>query len=307
MKRINKTAIINFFEGSGGRRVALAVSFLLLLLNAWLLAALFWLLMTQPADSIRTLPKEVGAKQEQEISEQEIQLLAQRALFGDYRSAPPKEQEVEAPPVRKETSRPLVLTLLGIVSSSDPQLARAVIQERGEEDAILAIGERISGRATVEQITSQTVALVLSDGTRQILTLNDESANVRQEQRVTRSKPRAESELPAERSEQLIPPPNLNHLREELVANPERIVEYIRFAPVSRGRQFVGFRVSPGRNGDVFQQLGLRNGDIIVAVDHTPMDSPQRGFEVIQKIASAQHIELTINRGGEDRNMTISF
>lgn len=309
MKKINKTAVINFFEGPGARRIAIVVSGLLLVLIAWLLSGLFWLVVARPNEVMRAPPAETGAEQDRQISEQDIQLLSQRALFGEYRLAPPVPDTPDTPPpVRKDTSSPLVLNLLGIVSSPHNALARAIIQEQGKEDGIFAVGAQIAGRATVEQITPKTVALVLADGTRQVLTLPDDGAPLSQGGTDNASAPLPDVDQAAsDKVEPPLSPPSLGGLREELVTNPERIVEYIRFAPVSRGRQFIGFRVSPGRNGDVFQQIGLRNGDIITAVDQVPMDSPQRGFEVVQKIASAQQINLTVSRGGSERNITISF
>lgn len=304
MKKINKTTIINFFEGVGARRLAVLVSCVLVITIAWLLSGLIWSMLDSPHINLRSTPALTSSTARQKGDERDFQQLAQRPLFGEHQTAVVNNKKEENTIERKETSRPLVLNLLGIVYSPTSSLARAMIQEQGKEDGVYAIGAKISNQATVERITEDSVYLVLSDDKRQILTLPNEKADLSK-------KAINESKTPVQKSATLAEPDTGNYklagLREELITSPERIIEYIRFAPVSRGRQFLGFRVSPGKNADVFKQVGLRNGDVIKAVDQVPMDNPQRGFEVMQKIASAQQLELTVTRGGRDQNIIISF
>jgi general secretion pathway protein C len=313
LKTINKTTLVNWLEGRGARRAAVIVNLLLAIVIARVLVSFSWLsLMDLNFGVVPPLaPPNVSLQQQNRVDD--IAKLTRMDLFGVFQA--PANPVQEQRPKEKEPPKPLqplVLNLLGILYSPDQNIARAMIQERGKPEDVYSIGTQIANRATVTEITRDSVILVHNDRSRQVLNLEEtliSDTPLEAQSLPGSSAAGGQEEAPqeAEPEQTTADAPNLSALREELVASPDKIIDYIRFAPVSRGRQFLGFRVSPGRNPEVFNQIGLRSGDIITSVDDVPLDNPQRGFEVAQKIASAQQLNLTVRRGGSERNITVRF
>jgi len=61
----------------------------------------------------------------------------------------------------------------------------------------------------------------------------------------------------------------------------------MRNQPVLMQGKLRGFRVYPGRNRQAFTRLGLRSGDLVIAINGTPLDDPARGDEIFRTIGSA--------------------
>ena len=73
-------------------------------------------------------------------------------------------------------------------------------------------------------------------------------------------------------------------LQELAAQNPAAITEIIRPQPVFANGQQRGYRVYPGRNRQQFSKLGLMPGDLVTAINGTPLDDPARGMEILQSI-----------------------
>ena len=88
--------------------------------------------------------------------------------------------------------------------------------------------------------------------------------------------------------------------------NPGAITEVIRPQPVFANGQQRGYRVYPGRNRQQFSQLGLMPGDLVTAINGTPLDDPARGMEILQSINSAAQVTVTVERNGQSTQVSIN-
>jgi hypothetical protein len=68
-----------------------------------------------------------------------------------------------------------------------------------------------------------------------------------------------------------------------------------------------GFRVYPGRNRQAFTRLGLRSGDLVVAINGTPLDDPARGDEIFRTIGSASEARVTVMRNGQQQDLSLNM
>jgi general secretion pathway protein C len=68
-----------------------------------------------------------------------------------------------------------------------------------------------------------------------------------------------------------------------------------------------GFRAYPGRNRAIFAKLGLKAGDLVTAVNGTPLDDPQRSQDVFNTIQTSDHVTITIERGGQRQDITLNI
>jgi type II secretion system protein C len=85
--------------------------------------------------------------------------------------------------------------------------------------------------------------------------------------------------------------------------NPSQIWKNIKFRDYREDRKLKGFKVTYVKKGSPFEQLGLRKGDIIVAIDGdriTSYSQVQRYYKNINQIRS---MNLTISRNGEEKEI----
>ena len=68
-----------------------------------------------------------------------------------------------------------------------------------------------------------------------------------------------------------------------------------------------GFRAYPGRNRAIFSKLGLKAGDLVTAINGTPLDDPQKSQDVFNTIQSSDHVTVTIERGGQKQDITLNI
>jgi general secretion pathway protein C len=67
-----------------------------------------------------------------------------------------------------------------------------------------------------------------------------------------------------------------------------------------------GYRVYPGRNRQQFSKLGLMPGDLVTAINGTPLDDPARGMEILQSMNSAAQVTVTVERNGQSTQININ-
>lgn len=93
---------------------------------------------------------------------------------------------------------------------------------------------------------------------------------------------------------------------DSVLSNPNALREQApSVAPYYKDGQAAGFRLSGVRSGSIFSSLGIRNGDVIQAVNGQTIDSPQRAMELYQRLRQTGTIEMVVERGG--RPTTIRY
>ena len=107
------------------------------------------------------------------------------------------------------------------------------------------------------------------------------------------------------------PPPQQNQVAENLrriaETNPSAFAEIIRPQPVFANGAQRGYRVYPGRNRAQFSKLGLVPGDLVLSINGTPLDDPQRGMEIFNTIGSAGQVNVTVERNGQTQDLTLNM
>jgi general secretion pathway protein C len=68
-----------------------------------------------------------------------------------------------------------------------------------------------------------------------------------------------------------------------------------------------GFRVYPGRNRQAFTRIGLRPGDLVLAINGTPLDDPSRGQEIFNTLGSSSEAHVTVMRNGRQQDLTLQM
>lgn len=85
-----------------------------------------------------------------------------------------------------------------------------------------------------------------------------------------------------------------------------RLSELIRYSPVLESGEIRGYRIYPSRDRARFAQLGLQPGDIVTAINGTPLSDPGRAIEMLNSMTDESNLTLTVERNGAPQDIVLS-
>ncbi|MFA5939918.1 MAG: type II secretion system protein GspC [Sinimarinibacterium sp.] len=287
---LNLQRVAQLYERHG-RGLPSAASLLLVTVVAWLLAKLVWSLMPVP-EAARWQPPPVEPPKQRAAQARggEIDKLIDAHLFGQYQATPTGRVE-DAPETR------LSLTLLGILAAGADKDSRALIGSSSGEEKPYAIGNEITSGTKLQDIFPDRVILNRG-GKFETLRLNRDAPS---KESLTYQPPPPATTGSAETAQALA------QIREEILSDPTKASNYLRVQPANVNGQLKGYRIYPGRERETFQQLGLRPGDLVTAVNGIQLDDNQKALQLLGDLGQATAVTLTIERGGQSQTLNLSL
>jgi general secretion pathway protein C len=290
---------VRLMQSAQIRRVIMVVNLLLVVWIAGQLARLTWDFLA-PAEEAAPAVIETAASPVQRNEELElIRQIPGWHLMGvvSKQATPVKAAPIEAPETR------LKLVLRGALSSDDPAHARAIIADpRGKEDQY-AIGDNLPGNAELSEIHPDRVILK-RNGRYETLRLpqdqqqknNIVSARATALRSDARSQPR---NSPAQR---------LQAITRRVRQNPTSLYEVVRPVPKQDEEgNIVGYTLQPGRDRELFDHLGLQQGDVVVQINDLKLDNAANSAQALKSVQNGQEVTMTVLRDGQEQVMTFSL
>ncbi len=267
------------------RTLPQALTVVLVIAIAWQLVQLTWLLLERraPADAgdmVMAPPPAAAARKGIDV-----QAIATAHLFG----MPQAEQA--APEDAQPTQMNLVLS--AVFAANDPTKGLAVIGESPQSAKVYAVGSVVRPGTKLHSVYLDRVIL---DRSGQLETL---------------ALPRPNTAGIITRTAAVTPPrPGggqfADNLRRIAETNPTAFAEIVRPQPVFANGVQRGYRVYPGRNRQQFAKLGLQPGDLVLSINGTPLDDPQRGMEIFNTIGTSDRVSVTVERNGQSQELTLN-
>jgi hypothetical protein len=82
----------------------------------------------------------------------------------------------------------------------------------------------------------------------------------------------------------------------------------IRIQPVFNSGKLSGYRLFPGTGGvPGMTRLGLKAGDLVTAVNGTPLDDPNHANDVLQSLSNASSATVTVSRNGVEEEVNLNL
>jgi general secretion pathway protein C len=222
----------------------------------------------------------------------DVQKVVAAHLFGVANAESTAADPSSAPPSSAN------LVLAGTIATQDPKHGVAIISDGGGPSKVYSVGETVGG-ATVHSVYLDRV-LLDRGGSLEALTMprNDGS-----------SPPAAAAPRPAAmfggnpRTAAAV-----ENIRRMVQADPSILNEVMRTVPSydNKAGRLRGFRAYPGRNRTAFSKLGLKPGDLVTAINGTPLDDPQRSQEVFNTIQTSERATVTVERAGQRQDITLN-
>jgi len=205
-----------------------------------------------------------------------LQILLEANLFGVKTPDKIPDPVVHAP----ETS--LNLILRGVVMTESRNDARVIISGQNGQDRSYGINDALPGNARITHIYANRVIL-LHNGVRESLQLSLPFGN---------HAPAAPQKNELESNGRA----TISGFREQFVRDPGVLADYISAEAVTLQSGQSGWRLSPGNNTKVFEQLGLKPGDLVMAINNVSAGSGMSRIALLNELATADQLELKILR-----------
>lgn len=277
-------------------QISFFCTLVLVALMAWLIGILLWsLLSSQPSVARWSAPQVSHVQSTNRSSNDHISELLSANLFGLYNqteTATAKTVVKDAPQTR------LNLTLVGAVASSNDKLSLAIIANQGKQSTY-GIGETIDNtRATLQAVYVDRV-IISNQGRDETLMLQgiDYSSNPQpMAQQATRSAQDTTENVA-----------DLDTIRQEISSDPQKIFQYIRLSQVMEDGQLKGYRVRPGNERALFDQVGLKDGDIATSLNGQDLTDPSQMAALWKTALDSTEWNLTVERDGQPHDIYIQF
>jgi len=267
-------------------------SILLVILLAWLLADLTWALIPQRAVATTAYLPPPSAMHMNSVDAGRI---ADRHLFG---VASITGGSQNAP----DTT--LALTLHGIVAGRGPVDSRALIVANGDEEPY-AIGASLPGGAVIQAIYPDRVLLERGGNVEALRLPKEDTGGMGPTGAGLVPAPGMPPPLQAEN--QQAQPQSLAQLRQEISNNPERLMDAVRAMPVMEQGKLTGYRIYPAGNPSMFNQMGLKPGDVVTSVNGIPLTDPAQSMRILASVKTADQVSITLLRNGQSMTQVLQM
>ena len=292
---LQQADVIRILQSRNTRRVIWLLNILLVIWIASLVATLTWELLATSGPAAPAAVQTAPAPVQPNVDQQLISQLPGWHLMGvvakgsaPVRSAAP----VDAPETK------LKLVLRGVFSSDDKDNARAIIADpRGQEEQY-AIGDTLPGDAELSEVHAEKVIL-MRGGRYETLRLprDDMPANTVSRQPTPPPAARASSS-PAER---------LRTVRENLRERPRDLYNLVRATPKNDAEgNIIGYELGPGRDPELFAQVGLQEGDVAIQINDIKLDNPANSARALKSAQSGETVSVTVLRNGQEEVLSLS-
>lgn len=273
----------------------------------------FWWLLT---DTKMTTEAPVAINQSS-TSNSKLQInmtkLQALSLFGKPELILPEEMAIDTVNAERIEATPtkLQLILKGIVSSSKPSEALAIIVYQNREE-VYSVGDKLPlGRVVLSQIYADHVIIENAGRYESLWLFSDDleasGKPARSLAEPSRSSSRSTRGVRQDfRDDDEVQSMALSY-KEQLYKNPSALAEVIRVSPKQQNGQMIGYRINPGRDKEQFERLGLKPNDVVTSINDIALDDPAKAIELYKIMRSASEASFVIDRDGEQIELLVSL
>ena len=269
------------------------VSVALVILIAWQIAKIVWMLVPAPAagDAV-DVPTGITSTSSTSSGGADVSSIAANHVFGEADA----DDEVVPEPATSDTETlddtRKNLVLKGTIASDVEEFSVAVIEVDNAAQKVYAIGDSLGSGATLHEVHPSRV----------VLNENGALTNLRipTDFPVSRTSSNRRSTSTTRRSAA-----NDRSIQSVVSQNLSGLTEVIRPTPYIVNGEQVGYRVYPGRNRQQFAALGLRPGDLIKDIDGQSLTDPAQAVQVFETLGTAQQVTLTVERNGQPQSIIL--
>jgi general secretion pathway protein C len=262
------------------------VVYLLVVLLSWRAAVLLSQLAGPPAPEAFTVATPAPTVTRNVV---DVPSILRANLFGQ---SAPAEGSTDAPVTT------MALQLSGVIAANDPKRGFAIIGAAGTPGAAAGsgarsykVGDALPGGALLHAVYVDRVLLDRGGAIEALL-------------------------MPVRLGAAPPPPPpgvavnaaaQVQRVQQVMRTNPGIINQVLSRQPVITNGKLSGMRVYAGANRQAFNRLGLREGDLVTAINGTLLEDRTRAEEVFNSLSSAAEAHITVERNGTRQELHLNL
>lgn len=263
------------------------------------LANLFWKIFPAPELPVApVMPSSISIESKSAGRKFDIEPVQALNLFGEY-NAQVAQQEEEPPPQTNEPLPPTKLNveLLGVIASSEAENSWAIIGSGASQKLYKSGDELETARGVkVQDIYPKKVVLNNRGKLEELKLYGDDGMEVA-----------SSNYTPPPRNVPSRPEPEKAVVSQDQLKQAKNIGDVVRFMVATENGKMIGYKVRPGRQRELFDQVGLKTDDIVVSVNGIEVNEPQKVREVYQALKTATEANLQVQRDGALHSITITM
>ncbi|GIU15089.1 MULTISPECIES: type II secretion system protein GspC [unclassified Shewanella] len=277
--------------------VSTAIFSIGLLIALYLLAQITWKLVPEDSETARWVPTPVASNAAGQVN---ILNLQQLSLFGkpDAAGNKPKVAPVEEI-ITDAPKTSLSIQLTGVVASTTEQKGLAVIASSGSQDTY-SLGDKIKGTsASLKEVYADRI-IITNSGRYETLMLDglEYNTNGAANQQLQKAKSVSKGKTIDNRKNSAVAA-ELSQSRDEILADPSKITDYLSISPVKSGGELAGYRLNPGKDRELFKQAGFRANDLAKSINGYDLTDMGQALEVMAQLPEMTEVALMVEREGQ--------
>jgi general secretion pathway protein C len=189
------------------------------------------------------------------------------------------------------TSMPLVLT--GLFATENPMEGMAIIGESAQAAKFVMVGQQVPGGAQLHSVYDDRAIIDRGGALESVFLPKSTGAPL-----AMGAPPPAQPEG----NDAMV-----ERMRQMVNNDPGLITNLMRPQAVFAGGKMRGFRVYPGSNRQAFARMGLRPGDLVTAINGTPLDDKDRAQEIFNTLSSSTDARVSVTRNGRQQELVLNL
>lgn len=271
-----------------------AIFWLSLVLVIYLLAQITWKLMPVSEGTTTWQPTPVSSQSSTSVNIIELQRLA---LFGkaDAGAMKPKTEPM-AEMITDAPKTSLSIQLTGVVASTIQQKGLAVIASSGTQNTY-GLGDKIKGTsASLKEVYADRI-IITNSGRYETLMLDGLKYETNSQANKQLQQAKSVKKIDQRKNKQVAR--EIQRSRDELLADPSKITDFLAISPVRRDGELSGYRLNPGKDRDLFKQAGFKANDLAKSMNGYDLTSMSQSMEVMAQLPELTEISLMVERDGQ--------
>jgi len=235
----------------------------------------------------------------------------ERNLFNITKPTEPDSQKKVSLEKIALAKKELGLELVGTVVADDPNLSRAIIDNRSIRKQEAYREGDTAGKVRIKRILRNNVVITTVNGD-ELLTVeikeSGKSASSTQTQNIGSQSSSAQQATGTQR--QTARTSSIRLKRDEVadsLADIDGLMQQMKIAPYKSGDQAAGFRLGSITRDSVLRKMGLRSRDVIVGIDDETITSPDQASGFFKRLADGGEVTIKLKRRRRTRQITLNI
>jgi general secretion pathway protein C len=198
----------------------------------------------------------------------------------------------------------LPLTLLGTLAALEPENSWAAIEDRDSKlTRTVRVDDELRAGVTVLRIERRRIVLEENGSPRELVLEEDPAVLAAAKPGGRMAAPRPRRPGPRELRQaadapQPKPAPPLD------VRNPATLFAQARILPKYENGQMVGVQLNAIKPGSMFEQIGIKNGDVIKELNGIKIDSPEQSAKILVELVDAKVLNVLVDGPNGPQTLT---